>query len=460
MKSGPLQAMTPTERRAVGALASIFGFRMAGLFMILPVFALYAEHLDHVTPVLVGLAIGAYGLTQALLQIPFGMMSDRVGRKPVIVAGLVLFAAGSVVAALSDSIYGIIAGRALQGSGAIAGAMMALLADLTRDEHRTKATAFMGMSIGVSFAVAMVLGPVLDGWVGVRGIFWFIALLALVGMAVLFTVVPTPSRTFLHRDTEPVWGQFGGVLRDRQLLRLDFGIFALHLILAANFVVLPEALRDLAGLAVDKHGYLYLTVLVLSIAVMVPFIILAEKGGRMKAVFVGAVALIGIAELLLWHWHTTLVGIGLALLIFFSAFNVLEASLPSLVSRQVRPDSKGTAMGVYSTSQFLGVFVGGAAGGALHGRFGIAGVFLGAAVLAAFWVLLALGMRPPVKLRNVLLRVGALEPDQAQQLAARLSQVAGVIEAVVVREEGVAYLKVDSGRFDEASLDGFEPLKA
>lgn len=452
--------MTSAERRAAGSLALIFGFRMAGLFMILPVFALYAEHLEHVTPALVGLAIGVYGLTQALFQIPFGMVSDRVGRKPVILAGLLLFALGSVVAAMSDTVYGVIAGRALQGSGAIAGALMAMLADLTRDEQRTKAMAFMGMSIGVSFALAMVLGPLLNSWVGLPGIFWFTAVLAVAGVVALFTVVPSPSRTALHRDTEPVWGQFGGVLRDGQLLRLDFGIFALHLMLTASFVVLPVALRDLAGLPVAHHGYLYLAVLALSVVLMVPLIIVAEKKGLVKPIFVGAVALIGIAELVLWQWHSTLLAIGVALLLFFTAFNVLEASLPSLISRRVRPDSKGTAMGVYSSSQFLGAFVGGAAGGWLHGRYGVGGVFLAAGLLAALWLLLAAGMRPPRKLRNVLLHVGPLEPDQARLLAVRLSEVAGVTEAVVVREEEVAYLKVDNASFDEAALEQFSAVKA
>lgn len=460
MNSPYRQAMTAAERRTTSSLALIFGFRMAGLFMILPVFALYAEHLEQVTPAMVGLAIGIYGLTQALFQIPFGMVSDRVGRKPVIFAGLLLFAVGSVVAAISESIYGVIAGRALQGSGAIAGVLMALLADLTRDEHRTKAMAIMGMSIGASFALAMVLGPLLNGWVGVPGIFWFTALLAVAGMAVLFVLVPTPSRSALHRDTEPVWGQFGRVLRDGQLLRLDFGIFVLHLMLTAIFVVLPVALRDLAGLPVSQHGYLYLGVLLLSVVLMVPMIIIAEKKNLMKPVFLGAVTLIGVAQLVLWQWHATLFAIGAALLLFFTAFNILEASLPSLISRQVRPDSKGTAMGVYSSSQFLGAFVGGAVGGWMHGQYGLEGVFIGAAALAVIWLVAASGMHPPRKLRSILLHVGALEPDQAQLLSMRLNELAGVAEAVVVREEETAYLKVDSSRFNEAMLDPFLPAKA
>ncbi|GAB4359833.1 MAG: MFS transporter [Gammaproteobacteria bacterium] len=452
--------MTRGERRAAGSLAVIFGFRMAGLFMILPVFALYAGELAHVTPLMIGVAIGVYGLTQALFQIPFGMLSDRLGRKPIIVGGLILFALGSVVAALADSIYGVIAGRALQGAGAIAGALMALLADLTRDEHRTKAMAFMGMSIGASFALAMVVGPLINSWVGVPGIFWFTALLAVAGVAVLLGVVPTPQRRSVHRDTEPVWGQFGTVLRDGQLLRLDFGIFTLHLLLTASFVVVPVALQEQAGLAVERHGYLYLAVLALSVVAMVPMIILAEKRGLMKQVFLGAVSVIGIAELLLWQWHGSLLSIALALLLFFAAFNVLEASLPSLISRRARPDSKGTAMGVYSSSQFLGAFVGGAAGGWLHGTYGLDSVFLAGAALVAVWLGVAAGMQPPRKLRSVVLHVGAMEADQARLLAARLSEIRGVAEAVVVQDEEVAYLKVDSAQFDESALEEFAAAQA
>jgi len=452
--------MTRGEQRAAGSLVIIFGFRMAGLFMILPVFALYAGELAHVSPALVGIAIGIYGLTQALFQIPFGMLSDRLGRKPIILGGLILFAVGSVVAALADTIYGVIAGRALQGAGAIAGALMALLADLTRDEHRTKAMTFMGMSIGASFALAMVAGPLINSWVGVPGIFWFTALLAVGGVVVLFTIVPNPLRSSVHRDTEPVWGQFRSVLRDGQLLRLDFGIFVLHLLLTASFVVVPVALQDLAGLAVENHGYLYLVVLGLSVVGMLPMIIVAEKKGLMKPVFLAGVLLIGVAELVLWQWHSSLISIALALLLFFTAFNILEASLPSLISRMVRPDSKGTAMGVYSSSQFLGAFVGGAAGGWLHGQYGIDGVFIAGAGLAAVWLLVASGMRPPRKLRSVLLHVGAIEPDQAKLLATRLSALDGVAEAVVVQDEEVAYLKVDSRHFDEASLDRFAAAKA
>ena len=444
--------MTAGERRAASTLSGLFGLRMIGLFMILPVFALYAEHLQGVTPLLVGMAIGAYGLTQALLQIPAGMLSDRIGRKPVIVAGLLIFAAGSVLAATAHSIHWVIIGRALQGAGAIASTVMALLADLTREEHRTKAMAFMGASIGVSFAVAMVAGPVLNHWVGVPGIFWITAILAIGGIGVVFLWVPTPSHSSRHRDAQPVPAQFARVLRDGQLLRLNFGIFSLHMLLTASFTVVPLALRDYAGLASGYHSWVYLGVMVGSLVLMVPAVIVAEKRRQIKAVFLGAVALLVASELSLWKLHDSLLVIVTALFVFFTAFNILEATLPSLVSKVAPPDSKGTAMGFYSSSQFLGAFLGGALGGWLHGSFGIGGVFLGSAAMAAVWWLVASGMRTPAHLSSYLLRVGPVDDVQARILADRLSQVAGVAEAVVVAEDQVAYLKVDRHTLDEESL--------
>ncbi len=274
--------MLPSERRAAVSLAGIFSLRMLGMFMILPVFALYTDKIAGATPTLIGLAIGAYGITQALLQIPFGLLSDRLGRKPVIAAGLVLFALGSVIAATSTSIYGIILGRVIQGAGAIPSVVMALAADLTREEQRTKAMAIIGISIGMSFSVALVAGPVLDHWVGISGIFWLTAVLACVGIAVLYLIVPQPAVSSVHRDAQPVPAQFLSVLRDRELLRLDFGILILHMILTASFTVLPLVLRDELGLASAHHWYIYLPALLLSIAAMVPFIIIAERHRRMK----------------------------------------------------------------------------------------------------------------------------------------------------------------------------------
>ena len=340
VKKIEVDAMTPIEKRAVSSLASIYALRMLGLFMILPVFALYAEQLEGVTPFMVGLAIGIYGLTQAILQIPFGMLSDRLGRKPMIILGLIIFAVGSVIAAMSDSIYGVILGRAIQGAGAIAAVIMALTSDLTREEHRLRAMAVIGMSIGMSFAVSLVLGPVLNQWIGVDGIFWLTGVMAILAMVVLLAIVPTPAKSRFHRDTEPVPALFKSVLKDKQLLRLDFGILVLHTMLTATFVVTPLALRDFAGLPSADHWYVYFPVLVLALGLMVPFIIIAEKKRKMKQVFVGAIAALIVAQLLLVFAHQSLYGIVAALLIFFIAFNTLEASLPSLVAKTVKPDRK------------------------------------------------------------------------------------------------------------------------
>jgi len=447
--------MTRHEVRSAASMAGIYALRMLGLFMILPVFALYADELQGTTPTLVGLAIGIYGMTQALLQIPFGLVSDRIGRKPVIIFGLLVFAAGSVVAASADTIWMVIAGRALQGSGAIAAAVMALTADLIREEHRVKAMAMIGMSIGASFALAMVLGPVLNTWIGVPGIFWLTAVLSIGGIAVMVLLVPTPALSRLHRDAETVPAQLISVLRDAQLLRIDVGIFALHLILTASFVVLPLALRDLAGLPAARHWELYLPVLVLSLPMAIPFILQAEKHQRMKPVFVGAIAVIALAEGGLSQFHTSVWSIALLLFAFYSAFNLLEAILPSLIAKLAPADRKGTAMGAYSSSQFFGAFVGGTTGGWLHGHFGFGAVFLFCCSAALVWLAFAATMKNPRYLGTRVLRIGPQDPDNAGELAQQIAAVRGVAEAVVIPEDEVAYLKIDQAILDEEALQGF-----
>ena len=456
MKAGRLtdEPMTISERQAAFWLAGVFSLRMLGLFMILPVFALYAEHLQGNTPALAGLAIGVYGFSQAIFQIPFGFLSDRYGRKRIIYLGLLIFALGSVVAAMADSIWGVILGRALQGGGAVSAAVMALAADLTREEHRIKVMATIGVTIGLSFAASMILGPVLNGWIGVSGIFWLTALLALFGMAVVRFRVPDPVASRLHRDAEPVASQFGRVLRNGQLLRLDFGIFVLHLLLTATFVAVPLALRD-AGLASNQHWQVYLPALTFSMAMMIPFIILAEKRQQLKAVFLGAILTLALVAFGLTALPDTVLEITALLLVFFTAFNLLEATLPSLIAKLAPPDAKGTAMGVYSSSQFLGAFAGGAMGGWLNGQFGPHGVFAFTTLGALAWLVVAWTMREPPYLSGYLLNVGILDEVEARLLTLRLIEVPGVAEAAVAADEGVAYLKVDRRMLNETMLRQF-----
>ena len=432
------------EKRAGISLALIYAFRMLGLFMILPVFALYAEDLPEATPLLTGLALGIYGLTQAMLQIPFGMLSDKIGRKPVIAAGLVIFAVGSLIAASSDSIYGIIAGRAIQGAGAIASALMALAADLSREEHRMRMMALIGMSIGVAFAASMVLGPVINEWIGVSGIFAGTAVLAVMGIGILYLFVPDPGDSHFHRDAELQPSSLGSVLKTKDLLRLDVGIFSLHFVLMSVFLVIPLELRDGAVLAASQHWMLYLPVFIISLVLMVPFIILAEKKDKMKPVFVGAIVTLIIAVLGLLSGRD-LTTIAIFMTLFFVAFNLLEASLPSLIAKTAHADQKGTAMGIYSSSQFLGTFAGGALGGIAHDAWGIDGVYMLALAMLSTWFLIALFMKKPRNLSTYLMKVA--EVNEQDLLA-----VTGVVEAAIVKEEGVAYLKVQKNILDEEKL--------
>lgn len=384
--------MTAVERRAVAGLAGIYSTRLLGLFLILPVFALYAQTLEGYTPHLAGLALGIYGLTQACLQLPFGIASDRFGRKPVIAAGLLLFAIGSVMAALADSMTGVLIGRALQGAGAVSAAVTALVADLTRETQRTKAMAAIGITVGASFLISIPLGSALDTIVGVPGIFWLTALLAVAGMLILWLAVPTPTRIDRRRPA-PVLRELGAVLRDARLLRLNVGIFALHAALTATFVVLPTVLVERAGLPANEHAALYLPLMLLSALPLFPIISLSERRGWQHGVFAGSVLVLCLAQAALSLQNGSLVGIGVSLLVFFIAFNVLEASLPSLVSKMAPAAAKGAAIGVYSTFQFLGAFVGGAGGGWLHQHYSASAVFAGAAAVTGIWCVIS--MLPP-----------------------------------------------------------------
>jgi len=443
--------MSSLERRATLSLSSIYALRMLGLFMILPVLSLFAETLEGSTPLLIGLAISIYGLTQAILQIPFGLMSDRFGRKKIIVIGLILFASGSVVAALSTTIYGVLIGRALQGSGAIAAAIMALVADLTDEVHRTKAMAMIGASIGVSFGVAMTIGPIIAGFSGIQGIFWLTAIMSFLAVFVVLFVVPNPVKTKVHRDAEVDTAQFSKVLKNKDLLRLDYGIFILHLILTATFVIVPLLIRD-AGLASAEHWKVYLPVLTTSMAMIIPFVILAEKKRKMKAVFVGAVFTLVLADVGLFYFNGSLYGLIACLWVFFCGFNLLEATLPSLISKTAPGNLKGTAMGAYSSSQFFGAFLGGMTGGWIYGEYGASYVFLFCAVAASTWLLVALFMNPPKYLANLLVSTEDIAADKLDDFLADIVAVVGVASADLQVSENVVYLKVDNSQLDKDKL--------
>jgi len=445
--------MSPFEMRASLNLASIYGLRLLGNFLILPVFAVYADRLpggqNHI---LIGFALGAYGLTQALLQLPFGMISDRLGRKRVIYFGLVLFALGSFIAAAAHDIYWVIFGRIIQGTGAINSAVMALIADLTREEHRTKAMAIVGGTIGLTFAASLVLGPMLYHLISIPGIFAMTGVLAIVAVLVVRLIVPDPKISRFHSDAEAAPAKLLGVLRDRELLRLDFGIFALHMVQMAMFVVLPFALQQTGGIDANHHWQVYLPVLAVSVVFMVPAIIYGESKAKLRVVFITSVALMLVAELAFTRAITHFWGIVGVLIVYFIAFNILEASLPSIVSKVAPTGSKGTAMGVYNTFQSLGLAAGGALGGFLSSRFGSAAVFGFGAVLIGIWLLVASRMQPLPAVKNLMFHLPEMNVDDARRLERNLAAIAGVTEVIVAKEEGAAYIKVDSRRFDEASL--------
>jgi len=442
--------MSAEELRAGFALGSVFALRMLGLFLILPVFAVHAPALrggDDLA--LVGIALGAYGLTQAVLQIPYGMAADRYGRKRVIVLGLVVFAAGSFIAAVADDIWLTILGRSLQGAGAIAAAVMALAADLTREEHRTKAMAIIGASIGLMFAVSLVAAPWLYRLIGMAGIFALTGVLAMAGIWVVLGLVPPEPAEHVERAPDLRRAALGGVLGNAELLRLNFGILALHMVQMAMFVVVPLLLVERGALPVAAHWQVYLPVVLASFVLMLPPMLAAERHGRSRRLFLGSIALLAAVQLWLTWWATGLGNIVIGLLGFFVAFNLLEAAIPALVTRVAPPGARATALGVYNTTQAFGLFAGGALGGWLAKHLGAEGVFFACAVLSVVWALAAAGMKvpPPAASRTVAVSTAV----DAEELRRKLVAVAGVREAVVLPEQGVAHLKVMPG-WDEPSV--------
>jgi MFS family permease len=445
------ERMSPLELRASLSLASLFALRMLGLFLILPVFAVHAPQLaggDSQT--LVGVALGTYGLTQGILQIPCGMASDRYGRKRVIVIGLLLFALGSFVAAWAPDIYTVILGRAIQGAGAISAAVTALAADITREQHRTKAMAIIGGSIGLTFAVSLVAGPALYQVIGMGGIFGLTGVLSLAAIWVTLSVVPPEPAGVVDSTRRVRLATLGEVLRNREQMRLNFGIFSLHVVQMAIFVVVPVALVNYGGVALSEHWKIYLPVVLGSFVLMAPPLLYAERNGKIRPLFLSAIALLLAVELGLAVGFGNLHAMIALLLAFFVAFNILEAILPSLVSRVAHPSSRGTALGVYNTTQALGLFAGGAAGGWLATHFGGASVFVFGMAAIALWLVAAWGMRVPGETVTRTFRVGAaVDPVVLREQLVRLH---GVRDAVVAPGQGSVRLTVYPETLDERAL--------
>ena len=443
--------MSAGELRAGASLAGVYALRMLGLFFILPIFALHAPHLRGGGDLgLVGIAIGGYGLTQGILQIPFGMASDRWGRKPLIYVGLLVFAAGSFLGIAADDIWTAIAARVLQGAGAINSVAMALAADLTREQHRTKIMAMIGATIGLMFALSLVGAPVLYRYIGMGGVFGLTGVLSLAAIAVVRYLVPDqPPRM----RAEPRSKATLSALVHPEQLRLNLGIFVLHIVLYAMFVVVPPLLVR-KGLPLQQHWTLYLPVVLASFVFMVPAVLYADRKNRPKPVLLGSVAVLTLALGGLAVSDPALLGLAALMLAFFIPFNVLEAMLPALVSRVAPAHGRGTVIGFYNTTQTLGVFFGGFLGGTMAKYYGPHGVFGTCAVLCGLWLITALWMRPPARPVNELATYTFTIASGAnlEGLSEALARVRGVREAEVLAHERIARLQVVAGQWDESTV--------
>ena len=438
------------ELPSVSLLALVMAFRMLGLFMILPVFSVTATKLPGATPFLIGLALGIYGLTQAMLQMPFGALSDKLGRKPIIIGGLSLFVVGSIIAALSHSITGMIVGRALQGAGAVGSTILAMVADVTCDENRSKAMATLGLTIGLAFSVAMIIGPIINRWFELNGIFWLTGLLGVIGI-VLVTLIPKPAKLVVHTNVESRSTYFRSIITNRNLLRLDFGIFALHATLTAMFIAIPIILTHELALTEFKQVIMYLVVLVVAFVAVVPLIIISEKKRILKPFFLGAIATLLLVQVIMLVFANYSIVVIAALFIFFAAFTLLEATLPSWISKVAPIRAKGTAMGIYSTSQFFGIFMGGLLGGTMMTHFHNEGIFVLCAILALIWLVIAYSMPQPPYLSTIIINLKNIAADPTS-LAKFLQKQAGIAEVAVMEKEGLMYLKIDKRTISEEKV--------
>ena len=437
------------EINAVASLATIMSFRLLGLFMILPIFSVYAIHLTGANAALIGFALGAYGLTQALLQIPFGMLSDKINRKWIITLGLILFGIGSIMAACASSIYMMIIARALQGGGAVGSTILALLSDLTCDENRTKAMAFIGMSIGIAFAIAMIIGPFTAHYFGLSGVFWFTAVLAVIGIAMLYFWVPEAPKN-PHNQVQGINSKaFSKVLKNKNLVILNISIMCLHAILTALFLAIPIILTKQLQLTSMHQSILYLSVLLLSFIAMIPLVIIAEKKHRIKQIFLSSVFILGVASFFMFHFSYSIPVICCAMWFFFTAFNTLEALLPSLVSKIAPLESKGTAFGIYSSSQFFGIFLGGTLGGVLSHHFHIEAIFDFIGIITIIWWVIAAGMSQLPYVSTIIISLKQLADTPMMQ---SLLSHSGIMDIAMIAEEKLLYVKIDKKNISEYEL--------
>ena len=450
MGSGEQVKLNSLEKRAAVSLALIFSMRMLGLFMLMPILAIYGQELEGVSPLWIGIAIGAYGLTQALFQIPMGWLSDRFGRRPIIILGLIIFALGSVIAGFAESIEMVTLGRAIQGMGAIASAVLALASDVTREEQRPKVMAVIGMCIGMSFAVALVLGPMIATSFGLSGVFFITAVMALAGIIIVLTLVPVSYTQSNSGEVTASKGSLLDMLLNPQLLRLDFGVLILHWMMTSIFVAFPVLLTN-TGLNINDHWQVYLPVLLLSFVFMVPMIIIAAKKKIEKPMFLFAIGVLVLSSAAM-TLSQSLWPLVVTVFTFFIGFNFLEASLPAHVSRMAPAGQKGTAMGVYSSSQFLGAFLGGVSGGYLVGEFGFIYLFAANGIIALLWLVLAFGMKLPPSSKRVSIQFDATTEVDFQQTIDKLSECDGVLEATLVEDEGRIHLKVNKTGYDQAAV--------
>ena len=372
--------MNSTERLFALKVSLIMSVRMLGLFMLFPVMSVYAGDYDSSTPFLIGMAIGIYGLTQALLQIPFGYLSDRFGRKPILIIGLLIFLLGSIVAANATNIIFVVMGRALQGGGAISAVLMAFLADSVSENNRAKANAFVGFQIGVAFMVSLIIGPIITSRIGLSGLFWVIGLLSIIAMLIVLSLQHSKPINYYRLS----FGAFRETL-GRELVTLDFSVFSLHLILASGFIVMPLLIMENQIVSMEDNWQLYLPAVLLSFIGMIPLIIISEKFKKTKYILLLSIFLLIISQIIFFISDLNFSVFLITLTIFFVAFNSVEAILPSLLARTANPSKRGLAMGIFSTSQFLGTFIGGAIGGLIYDIYDLNSVFLFTIFVAIIW---------------------------------------------------------------------------